>query len=366
MDVAIIGASGDCGRQIATQLVAERVLAPNERLQLVGRAGGPSAQTLYGFCSDLSDAFAEVAPELDVALHPEEIVADIIVMVAGLAIPMLDPHEPTKRLGGLPPRESLVQVNLPLFETYARAIAKNGQGDEVVLVVTNPVELGVEIFSHYLGRHRVIGIGAYSDTLRFRREIASELGVRRQLVSGFVVGEHSDGMVPLWSTVRVHGMEPAELRAAIRRLRGDHSVLEFPKRLHQEKANLLALLDARKIQEAFDYVDRLSPDLRVYLKPYITHLSGAKTVHVTAVVVVDMLKTLLDGRAVMVAGQVRLDGEFYELHGPLGVPILVTPHGWTQVVSLPLWEDEVELLTCTAEEVNRKIKQWLGESRWEK
>ena len=36
MDVAIVGASGACGRMIATHLLADRVLEPHERLQLVG------------------------------------------------------------------------------------------------------------------------------------------------------------------------------------------------------------------------------------------------------------------------------------------------------------------------------------------
>ena len=86
MDVSIIGASGDCGREIVTQLLVSRSISPSERLQLVGRVEGKSAQVLAGLCSDLKDAYAEMAPELDVALHPEEIVADVIVMTAGATV----------------------------------------------------------------------------------------------------------------------------------------------------------------------------------------------------------------------------------------------------------------------------------------
>ncbi|MEL7144407.1 MAG: lactate dehydrogenase, partial [Cyanobacteria bacterium J06573_11] len=86
MDVSVIGASGDCGREIVAQLVALGVLAPTERLQLVGRANGRSAQVLYGLCSDLSDAYAEKAPIFDVALTPEDVVADVIVMTAGATV----------------------------------------------------------------------------------------------------------------------------------------------------------------------------------------------------------------------------------------------------------------------------------------
>lgn len=103
MDVAIIGASGDCDREIVNQLLGERVLSSSERLQLVGRSEGSGAGKLFGMCSDLADAYAEVAPELDVALHPEEIVADMIVTTAGATV-----------AAEVISREALAQINLPL------------------------------------------------------------------------------------------------------------------------------------------------------------------------------------------------------------------------------------------------------------
>ncbi len=87
MDVAILGASGDCGRAIAGQLVAARVLSTTERLQLVGRQEGNSGSVLHGLVSDLTDAYAEHVPYLDVALTPEEIVADLWVVSAGASVP---------------------------------------------------------------------------------------------------------------------------------------------------------------------------------------------------------------------------------------------------------------------------------------
>ena len=74
--------------------------------------------------------------------------------------------------------------------------------------------------------------------------------------------------------------------------------------------------------EAFDRVDRLPPDVRVILRPYVTQISGAKTAVSTAAVTLDLVRTLLDGREVVVSGQVQLDGEFYDLHAPVGVPIV--------------------------------------------
>jgi malate dehydrogenase len=349
MDVCIIGASGDCGREIVTQLLATRSLSPTERLQLVGRAEGRSARILVGLCSDLEDAYAEMAPDLDVALCPEDIVGDVIVMTAGATV-----------AGKVTSRADLAKVNLPVFERYARAMADTGQGHEIVLVVTNPVELGVDIFSRHLGRHRVIGVGAYSDSLRFRREIAADTGVRRQLVKGFVVGEHGEGMVPLWSSVRIQGMDTEELQATLKRLRQGRAIHQFPEDIAQEKQVVMGYLQQEQIQQAYHYVDRLSPDLRVVLKPFVTHLSGAKTIAATANVTVDLLRNLLAGREIVISGQVQLAGEFYDIHTPLGVPIVVTPFGWTQVVPLQLWAEEAQLLRLMAERLSRRLKEDLN------
>lgn len=349
MDVSIIGASGDCGREIISQLVAQGLLTPTERLQLVGRSGGSSGKILYGLCSDLNDAYAEKAPMLDVALSPQDIVADVIVMAAGATVG-----------GNITTRAELSSINLSIFEQYAQAIAQNGYGHEVVIIVTNPVELAVEVFSRHLGRHRVIGVGAYSDSLRFRREIAADLGLRRQLVQGFIVGEHGPGMVPLWSSVKIHGMTPDELRHARKRLQQGRSISSFPEAVAEEKQAVMAHIQQGDIPRAYRYVDSLPPDLRVVLKPFVTHLSGAKTISATANVTVDLLQTLLEGRESVVSGQVQLDGEFYGLRTPFGVPIVVSPFGWKQVVPLQLWAEEADLMERMATQLNMRLKEELS------
>ncbi|MBN2583721.1 MAG: lactate dehydrogenase [Planctomycetes bacterium] len=360
MDVAIVGASGACGRMIATHLLADRVLEPHERLQLVGRAGGPSARALPGLCTDLRDAFAGTCPELDVALTPEDVVADLVVIAAGRTVPPLDSAHPAQSRSHLPNRDELAADNIAIFEAQAEALARLGAGHEIVLVLSNPVELGVAIFSRHLGRHRVIGVGGHSDTLRFRREIASELGVRRQLVSGFVVGEHGMGMVPAWSTVKVHGLDEGELSDAIAVMRRGTVLADFHERLQQAAAEMLRHVGSDDPAEAFAFVDALPPDVRTYLKPWATQLAGGLTANVTATVTVDLIKTVMTGNEVVVAGQVMLDGDLCGLRGPLGVPVVISPQGWTQVVPLELDREEVELLSCSSRRINEKIGEWLG------
>ena len=95
---------------------------------------------------------------------------------------------------------------------------------------------------------------------------------------------------------------------------------EFAEICARERRAVSELLEPGEVAEAFTRVDTLPPDVRVVVKPYVTHLSGSKTVLATANVTVDLVSTLLDGREVLVAGQAMLEGDFHGLRGPLGVP----------------------------------------------
>lgn len=352
MDVALLGASGDCGREIAAQLVASRLLAPTERLQLVGREGSSSARVLHGFVSDLLDAHAEYAPELDVALSPEDIVADLWIVACGVT-----PGNGTSRGD----RSLLAAANAPVFQMYADALAKKGQGHEIVVVVSNPVELATLVFARAVGRDRVIGIGAYQDSLRFRREIAADLGVRRQRVSGFMIGEHGDSQMPVWSSVRVFGMETNELADAITRLRAGTETSDFVTTSRNETNRLLTMVETGHIAEAFAEADRLPPDIRVVVRPLITHYSGSKTVRATANATVSLVERLLVGDDVFLAGQVLLrEGEFHGLPAiPFGVPVIASASGVRRVMEIPLTPEEETRVQAIGRATEAKVNTWL-------
>lgn len=350
MDVSIIGASGDVGRQIAVQLIAEQVVASSQRLQLVGRASGKSAQSLYGLRADLLDAYAETSPEIDVALSPQEVTADIIIVTSGATVPA----EPGKALG----RAELGYINKPIFEMYAQAIAQHGHGDELIIIVSNPVELGVEVFSRYLDRERVIGIGAYQDSLRFRREIAADLGVRRQRVHAFVLGEHGENLYPMWSSVQVYGMDDSELSDVVQRLSQGRDYDDFRIDLLAARHELVKLLTEGKAQEAFALVYRLPPDLRTVLVPFLTFISGAKTSIATANAVVDLVNTIIEGREVLVAGQVSLRGECFDMDTVMGMPIIVGQRGWLQIVKPDMNDRDFNYLRQVATGISHRIAEW--------
>lgn len=346
MDVSVIGASGDVGRYLVRRVVHDRLLDSTQRLQLVASPRGESV--LRGMAADLREAYSDTAPEIDIATSPEEVVGDIVVMVAGGA----------PAAGGRPKtRDELAPLNRPIFDVFARAIARRGSGDEVVVIVSNPVELGVSLFARHLGRQRVLGMGAHNDTIRFRRELAASLGVRRQNVHGFVAGEHGDLMVPLWSSVKVYGFDDDELAERVRGLRASPSPRDFTGRLRQEQAALLDLIGAGRVAEAYARVETLSPDLRAALRPYVTHYSGAKTVASSVEAALDLVRSLMDGREVAAAANVALEGEFHGVWGPCGAPVMIGK-GVESVIPLEICSEEASLLRERQKEVNARLARW--------
>ncbi len=353
MNIAVIGASGAVGSEIARRTISNRLLEHNERLQLVGREGGPSSHILYGLSTDLKDAYDEICPNVEVILNAEDISADLIIMAAGTTAPVT---QSTQNLS----RDSLARQNIPIFEYYASALSEHGVGNEIVICVSNPNELNVEIFARHLDRKRVIGMGAYLDSLRFRKEIAKELGLRRQKIHGFMVGEHGCNMVPLWSNVHIYGLQNDTLKVTIDKIRKGYSTVNFQEDVVRASNHINTLIHEGKIGKAYDLANQYPPDLRTVLKPNITHFSGSKTITGTVNATLELVNTITMGHDTFISGQIKLEGEFYGIYGTIGVPFVIGNCGVEKVLEISLDREEKQLLIKNAKNINQKICQWLG------
>ncbi len=358
MDVTIVGAGGGCGREIVKQIIQQRLLENREILQLVG--SNPHSRRphqLLGFRADLQDAYAEIIPEINVTDDPERIIGDVVVIAGGVTF-----GTSTDEIGAAS-RDTLARSNLAVFERLAHSIGRTRPLDPpVVIIVTNPVELGVKIFSNYLPRENVIGMGAFSDSSRFRWEIASELGIRRQRVHGYMLGEHGSGLIPMWSSVRVHGMTASEWRLAERRIRRGLTTEGYHEALAHHQARLIALMKSdRELgpAKALAYVTDLPPDLRVALKPFAIHYTHAKTETATAVATMELVKAVLEGRDIEIAAQFMHDGE-NGLHGPVGSRVILAGNIQRVVPSKDIYTDtELALIAEVSRRINAKIAEWM-------
>jgi L-lactate dehydrogenase len=77
--------------------------------------------------------------------------------------------------------------------------------DAVVLLVSNPVDVLTRVALEASARPaaRVIGCGTVLDGARLRQRLGRLLGVEREDVHAYVVGEHGDSAFPVWSSATV-------------------------------------------------------------------------------------------------------------------------------------------------------------------
>ncbi len=77
--------------------------------------------------------------------------------------------------------------------------------DAVYMFVTNPVDVVTYVAMQIAGspRQQVFGSGTVLDTSRLRYLVSLETGVATQNIHAYVVGEHGDSQVTLWSSAEI-------------------------------------------------------------------------------------------------------------------------------------------------------------------
>lgn len=78
----------------------------------------------------------------------------------------------------------------------------------VILVISNPVDVLTFKADEWmeLPNGMVFGSGCLLDTSRFVRTVADYIDLSTGVVNGYLVGEHGDGQIPVWSRVTVGGI----------------------------------------------------------------------------------------------------------------------------------------------------------------
>lgn len=129
--------------------------------------------------------------------------ADVVVVTAGAS-----QQDGESRL-------ELLERNVEIFEEMIPQITEGVDDDTILLVVTNPVDVLSYVTYDLadLPREQVIGSGTVLDTSRFRHVLSELCDVDPQNVHGYVVGEHGDSEVPLWSSTNVAGVPIGEFVA---------------------------------------------------------------------------------------------------------------------------------------------------------
>jgi len=144
--------------------------------------------------------------------HPTRIWAGELADCAGASVTVLAAG------AGQKPGETrldLVRKNAEIWRHIVPQIAKHNS-DGILLIATNPVDVLTYAAWKLSGfpAARVIGSGTILDTARFRYLLSEHFGVDAHSVHAFIIGEHGDSEVPVWSSANIAGMRLPEFSRA--------------------------------------------------------------------------------------------------------------------------------------------------------
>ena len=181
MKVAIIGA-GNVGATLAYTLLLQDLAS---RVSLIDI----NPEKAVGEALDLAHG-ASYLDNIDIRAEGFEGIedADVVVITAGR---------------GRQPGESrldLARGNIAVLDGILDAIEPHYRG-AVVIVVSNPVDILTYVAMRRLPapRTKIIGAGTALDSSRFRYLLGREFGIDPRSIHAYVVGEHGDSSVPVWS-----------------------------------------------------------------------------------------------------------------------------------------------------------------------
>lgn len=113
-------------------------------------------------------------------------------------------------------RLSLVQRNTDIFKGIIPKLVEHSP-DTILLIVSNPVDILTYVAWKISGlpKNRVIGSGTNLDSSRFRFLMSQRLNVAPSSCHGWIIGEHGDSSVPVWSGVNIAGVRLRDLDSSI-------------------------------------------------------------------------------------------------------------------------------------------------------
>jgi len=104
-------------------------------------------------------------------------------------------------------RLDLIKKNAAIWRSIVPQVAEHNPGG-ILLIATNPVDVLTYAAWKLSGlpSQRVIGSGTILDTARFRYLLSQHFGVDARSVHAYIIGEHGDSEVAVWSSANIAGM----------------------------------------------------------------------------------------------------------------------------------------------------------------
>ena len=221
-------------------------------------------------------------------------------------------------------RLDLIGKNIAILKGVIGEITARDFGG-ILLVVSNPVDVLTYAAWKLSGypKNRVIGSGTVLDTARLKQILGEKLGVDSRNVHAFIVGEHGDSELAVWSGANVSGVDLDQFC----HLRGDPLDHEEMERIYQGVRD-----------SAYEIIRRKGA----------TYYGIAMAVGRIAQCILRDEKAVLPISAVL-EGQYGLEGLC------LSVPSIVGKGGLEEVLEIPLSAQEREALASSAKQMQEAI-----------
>lgn len=223
--------------------------------------------------------------------------ADLVVITAGLA------QKPGET------RLQLVEKNTKIFKEIVKNIMTSGF-DGIFLVATNPVDILTYVTWKESGlpKERVIGSGTVLDSARLRFALGQHFNMDTRNVHAYIIGEHGDTELPVWSRASV-GVERLE---------------ELP----AEKLNKECL-----------------ENIFVNVRDAAYHIIERKgaTYYGIGMSLVRITKAILNNENCILTVSSYLDGQYGQQDVFIGVPAVINRGGIREVIEIDLNETEKQL-----------------------
>ncbi len=149
-----------------------------------------------GEALDISHCVPFVSPKI-VRDGTYEDIADADIIIVTVGVPLLN------KKGGI----DLMEKNLPIVREISEQLVKVGF-DGILLNISNPVDLLTHAFYKLtnLSPGKVMGSGTVLDSATLRFLLGTHCGYDPRSIHIYIIGEHGDREIPVWSQANIAGM----------------------------------------------------------------------------------------------------------------------------------------------------------------
>ena len=221
-------------------------------------------------------------------------------------------------------RLDLVHKNVAIFKSIIPEITKrNFEG--ILLIVANPVDILTYAALKISGfpKERVLGSGTVLDSARFRYLLSEHLNVDSRGVHAYIIGEHGDSELAVWSSANVSGI-------------GINDFCEL--RGHYEHDEAMDRIYRTVRDSAYEIIER----------------KGA-TYYGVAMAVSRIAESIIRNEHSVLPVSSLMEGEYGLTDLCISVPTIVSAKGAEQVLEIPLSQEEKEKLQKSAAELKKVL-----------